>query len=221
MTVLTKRCNRCAQVKLVSEYYKGSERNRYGVLGTCKACKAEQRRDALIQSGRPVRRQGRDVERKRAMAATRYAARRDVLAAEARARMAALRASPEGRDRANASARKYKASKRATDPGFVVNARISRQVLRAIGDRKAGRPWESLLGYSLSELVEHLNRQIPKGYSLVDLGSKALHIDHIVPLTAFDVSTAEGVRAAWALSNLRPVEARVNLSKGARRLYLV
>ncbi|MFE8033834.1 hypothetical protein [Thiohalocapsa marina] len=67
----------------------------------------------------------------------------------------------------------------------------------------------------------HLERQMPKGWSLADIGGGAIHIDHIAPKSSFDISTPEGLRACWALANLRPVLAAVNLRKGAKREYLL
>jgi hypothetical protein len=111
--------------------------------------------------------------------------------------------------------------KMATDPAYVVNTRMRVAIKKALRGGKAGRRWESLVGYTLDELVQHLERQMPKGLTLADLGSGRLHIDHIVPKVEFDVTTDEGLRAAWALPNLRPVPAEVNLRKGAKRVTLL
>lgn len=48
----------------------------------------------------------------------------------------------------------------------------------------------------------------------------AWHIDHIVPKSMFDPTNAEDVAACWALTNLRPVWARVNMAKAAKAVYL-
>ncbi|KVU21222.1 hypothetical protein WK62_19750 [Burkholderia ubonensis] len=43
-----------------------------------------------------------------------------------------------------------------------------------------------------------------------------IHIDHRRPQSSFDLNDADQVRACWALSNLQPLWARDNLTKGAR-----
>lgn len=49
------------------------------------------------------------------------------------------------------------------------------------------------------------------------------HIDHIVPLSAFDITTedSDGFKRAWALSNLRPLWAAENLKKSSARNFLL
>lgn len=111
--------------------------------------------------------------------------------------------------------------KMGNDPAYVINMRMRNAIKKALRGGKAGRKWESLVGYTLEDLVRHLERQMPRGYALADIGGGRLHIDHIVPKVEFDVTTPEGLRAAWCLSNLRPVLAEVNLRKGARRETLL
>jgi hypothetical protein len=84
---------------------------------------------------------------------------------------------------------------------------------------KAG--WAELLGYGLTELVDHLRRTVPKRCSWADFLNGKLHIDHIVPRSLFDLSKAEELRACWSLSNLRLIPAAVNIKKGARRETLL
>lgn len=106
-------------------------------------------------------------------------------------------------------------------PGFVINQRMRTSIKKALRGRKAGRRWEALVGYTSADLVEHLMRQMPAGYTLADLGSGRIHIDHIVPKSAFDVTDPTELRACWSLANLRPVPAAVNLRKGSKRESLL
>jgi 5-methylcytosine-specific restriction endonuclease McrA len=49
------------------------------------------------------------------------------------------------------------------------------------------------------------------------------HIDHIIPISSFSFSSPEDpeFKAAWALTNLRPLWAAQNISKGAKREVLL
>jgi len=134
-----------------------------------------------------------------------------------RARLAERQQSPT---RGMTPAERYR-WRMANDPAFVINMRMRTAIKKALRGAKGGRRWETLVGYRLVDLVAHLERQMPKGYTLDDLGSGRIHIDHIVPKSAFDVTKDEGLRAAWALPNLRPVLAEVNLTKSARREFLL
>jgi hypothetical protein len=86
---------------------------------------------------------------------------------------------------------------------------------------KAGRPWESLVGYTAETLMRHLERQFLKGMTWENRGE--WEIDHITPLALFNFTTAEDpeFKAAWALSNLRPLWKADNYEKRAKRLYLL
>lgn len=105
----------------------------------------------------------------------------------------------------------------ATRPDYVINGRMRTSIKKALRGGKAGRAWEALVGYTLADLMAHLERQMPKGFTLDDFGAGRIHIDHIIPKSTFDVTNPAELRACWALSNLRPVTAKVNLKKGAKR----
>lgn len=49
------------------------------------------------------------------------------------------------------------------------------------------------------------------------------HVDHIVPLSSFDFATPDdpGFKAAWALTNLRPLWGLENMRKHAQRTHLI
>lgn len=77
------------------------------------------------------------------------------------------------------------------------------------------------LGYTMASLASHLERQFLPGMSWANRSE--WHIDHIVPLSSFTYSSPEDpeFRAAWALTNLRPLWAKANASKGRYRVHLL
>jgi hypothetical protein len=72
---------------------------------------------------------------------------------------------------------------------------------------------EKALGYSMSELRAHLECQFTDGMSWEEFRTGSIHIDHIRPLSTFDLDNKESVIAAWSLSNLRPLWAKDNLRR--------
>lgn len=78
---------------------------------------------------------------------------------------------------------------------------------------RAGRGIEGAIGYSMEQLRAHMERQFGKGMSWEKFRQGLIHIDHIRPLNTFDHTNPEEARAAWALSNLRPLWADENLRR--------
>jgi hypothetical protein len=110
--------------------------------------------------------------------------------------------------------------KRATAKGRL-ESNVSRAVNRALLKAKSREPSFNLLGFTVDELMRHLERQFLPGMIWENYGK--WHVDHILPLASFNYSSAKDdeFKAAWALTNLRPMWAKENISKGARRLHLV
>lgn len=87
---------------------------------------------------------------------------------------------------------------------------------------KSGAKWQDLVGYTAVDLMRHMERQFIKGMSWDNYG-KGWHIDHIVPVSAFQIESPQDdeFQQCWALSNLRPLWARENIVKRAKHLYLL
>lgn len=68
------------------------------------------------------------------------------------------------------------------------------------------------LGCSIAELEAHLERQFKPGMTWANYGE--WHIDHIKPLAKFDLTDRVQLLAACHYSNLQPLWAIENLSKG-------
>jgi hypothetical protein len=97
------------------------------------------------------------------------------------------------------------------DANFLLNKRMRNSIRKALAGGKSGRRWESLVGYSLANLVTHLESRFLQGMSWSNIGK--WHIDHRKPKSLFDASQ---IRECWALSNLQPLWAIDNLRKGSR-----
>lgn len=108
------------------------------------------------------------------------------------------------------------------DPAYRLHISVATLVRRSINERKAGRGWESLLGYDVDQLRAHLERQFVAGMTWENYGP-AWHVDHILPRASFEFDGPDhpDFKACWALSNLRPLWSRANRQKNAKRLHLL
>lgn len=71
----------------------------------------------------------------------------------------------------------------------------------------------NLLGCSIEELRTHLEKQFSEGMSWDNYGRNGWHVDHIKPLSSFDLLESEQQFKACHYSNLQPLWAEDNLRK--------
>ena len=98
-------------------------------------------------------------------------------------------------------------------PRGAINTRIAVLVRISLKGNKHGCHWENLVGYTLAQLMRHLEKHFLPGMSWE---TRSLwHIDHKIPLSAFNFECPQDIdfRRAWALKNLQPLWKQDNLVK--------
>ena len=75
---------------------------------------------------------------------------------------------------------------------------------------------ENLLGCSFDAFIKHLELQFKDGMSWDNRGKHGWHIDHIRPCASFDLSDPNQQSQCFHYTNMQPLWAVDNLSKGAR-----
>jgi hypothetical protein len=104
-----------------------------------------------------------------------------------------------------------------TDPAFRA-ARFFRTRFgawfKAQGLRKDRRVMDAV-GCTVEELMAHIEAQFQPGMTWDNWGLDGWHIDHIVPLASAG-DDIEAMTRLWHYTNLQPLWAADNLSKGAR-----
>lgn len=73
-----------------------------------------------------------------------------------------------------------------------------------------------LLGCSIEHARKHLESQFTEGMSWENYGFYGWHIDHLKPCASFDLTDPEQQRECFHYSNLQPLWAKDNLSKGCK-----
>ena len=116
--------------------------------------------------------------------------------------------------------RKYMKKRRRKDPKFHLDNNISNLIrcsLKVKKAKKAGRKWETLVGYSLEDLIKHLEKQFDSKMNWENYGSY-WSIDHIKPRSLFHYIYPEDpqFKECWALNNLQPLEKIENIIKSNR-----
>ena len=69
------------------------------------------------------------------------------------------------------------------------------------------------LGCDHDHLKKHIESQFIEGMTWENHGTHGWHIDHIIPLSVFDLSNHEDQRKAFHYTNLRPLWWQDNIAK--------
>ena len=205
-----KTCVKCKTEK-DEKYFSPSKSKRGGLYSRCKACRrgdAKARREKKREYD--ARHYAEDPERTRKNRERYYAENKERLKIKSDQWAAAH---PK---RITEFSRRANAKLYGTAKGKINNAMANR-MRHSLHGTKAGRSWESLVGYSVSDLLKHLEKQFTPEMTWENHGSY-WSIDHITPIAAFNFGRTEDIdfKKCWSLKNLRPLEAKANKRKGAR-----
>lgn len=211
---MPKYCWRCKTQKSADDFFK-NKRSKDGLQTCCKNCSKENNRNWRLGN----------IEKCRAYVNKCSAKNRDQRRDAAKAKYHQDIDKSREAARSRASRRKPKLAAYARNfrkrPDRAIHHRIGAQIRYALGSGKGGKSAFDLVGYSVEELMCHLERQFVRGMSWENMGE--WHIDHIIPINSFRISGPDdpAISLAWALTNLRPLWARENISKGDKRTLLV
>jgi len=110
--------------------------------------------------------------------------------------------------------REYSKNRTKIDPTFHLKTNVRGRICAALNGRSKAARSNELLGCSYEFFREYIERQFVNG---MNWGNRSeWHIDHKIPLAAFDLSKPEQQKVAFHYSNQRPLWKLENLKKGAK-----
>jgi len=118
--------------------------------------------------------------------------------------------------KANPEKRKAAYHRRLQNPQIRLCRAMSRGIWNSLKLGKAGQHWENFVDYTIDDLIKHLEQLFQPDMTLENYGT--WHVDHKIPQKVFNFTkpTHEDFKRCWALSNLQPLWAAENRSKGDR-----
>ena len=126
----------------------------------------------------------------------------------------------KNREHVSKKGREWIQNKRKTDDVFRFKDRLRTAVWQSIKERNITKINSTfdLLGYTLEELMIHLEKQFTEGMTWDNYGE--WHVDHKIPMASFNFETTEDMefKLCWCLDNLQPLWGPDNLSKGTKLL---
>jgi len=124
----------------------------------------------------------------------------------------AYRKRPDFKEKYNQYIRK----RRKNDTMFYITSIMRGRIRNAIKRSKSSKCSKTidLIGCSFKFLKQHIESQFKEGMSWEN--RKSFHIDHIRPLSSFDLNDPEQQKAACHWTNLQPLTPEENLKKAAK-----
>jgi len=116
---------------------------------------------------------------------------------------------------------KYKRDRKHNDINFKLRQDLSSMVSNSLKKFLIGKEYNNLYtieltGCSMEKLKQHLEKQFKPGMSWNNWSQFGWHIDHIKPRALFNLMNPEEQRKCFHYTNLQPLWAEENLSKGDR-----
>ncbi len=229
-TIKTKLCRRCGkEYPKTFEYFYWGNRTKGWLYSYCRKCSAidsKKYRDKNLDKCRAI---SREYHREHKEQCRRNSDRWVKLNRKS-VRANYKRWSDNNREKISENGRKYRenniAKRKATKqlssaksnstPKGLLSNRIRAGVKSSLRGKKNGMKWESLVGYTCDDLIQHLEKLFKDGMGWHNRDQ--WHVDHIIPIKAFNFTKPEheDFKRCWALKNLRPMWAKENISKGAK-----
>lgn len=112
----------------------------------------------------------------------------------------------------------YKNNRSKTDPEFKLISTLRSRLYSALKSKNAKKCDKTLelTGCSISFLKGYLEAKFTEDMSWEKLGIHGIHIDHIIPCAKFNLLIEDEQRKCFHYTNLQPLWAKDNLSKGAK-----
>lgn len=219
-----KKCSKCEEIKTLDKYY-SSKQQKSGYSSCCKKCYSlirKKRRSKNTDKYKKASLLWRNNNRERAIKTNREWRKNN----KEKHKIATKKWREKNKEKVKETrrnwiennrkkTREYSAKKRLKVSKRISNS-ISSSILLSIKKNKSGMSWEKLVNFSFEEFKKRFEKLFADGMSWDNYGRNGWHVDHIIPISAFNFEKPEDddFKRCWALSNLQPMWAKENISKG-------
>jgi len=207
----TKVCPKCNQEKPLTGFHK-HKNCKFGVYPVCKVCRNEDQKEYYQKNKDKRSKYYKEYQQNN---------RDKILERRKEYRQKNKDKIAEYRQKNKDKRAEYERSIYNTNPQFKISQllRIRTRELVRKGKAKKFCGYNDYIGCTPQELVEHLESQFHEcpstGKAMTWDNHGEWHIDHIRPLASFDLTKEEEFLQAHHYTNLQPLWAEENLSKGA------
>jgi len=203
----TKVCTKCGVKKFLNEFYKRKE-GRIGVFSECKVCLCLRNRKWQADNPGKGKSKWHIKNRKKA----KEFSQKWRFENPEKIKDIAHRWRNKNIEYLKKYQQEYYKNKKK-DPAYKLNKAISWGVWSSLKGNKKNKQWEDLVGYTLKDLKQYIEKLFLVGMTWDNYGE--WHLDHKIPKSVFNFTKPEheDFKKCWALSNLQPMWAEDNLKK--------
>jgi hypothetical protein len=96
---------------------------------------------------------------------------------------------------------------------YKLTCNLRSRIWKVLKGLNKSEPTMKLVGCSIDQLKQHIEKQFKKGMSWDNWGIYGWHIDHIKPCASFDLTKESEQKKCFHYTNLQPLWAKENLKK--------
>lgn len=210
-----KYCYQCKQYKNITEFYKNRAHSD-GFSTLCKICSNIYTKNYRQRNKEKVRSHNRksyhnNVEKRRSYRKKYYKENKEKLNTYNR------KYNQENKKILNAKANVRRKAKLHYDLNFKIRLNLRNRMHQALkGNYKSGSAVQDL-GCSIDEYIKYIEAKFTEGMTWENYGE--WHLDHIKPLTSFDLIDRQQFLEAAHYTNYQPLWAEDNLRKGRKEKW--
>jgi hypothetical protein len=222
----TKTCTKCGEKKeATTDFFYKQKRGKYGLRADCKVCSREDQVRRLREKNPPVfefpaSKVCTGECGKEYMATTEFFFKKEGgkygLKAMCKTCNNISSKHHDNKPETKQRRRKRHKERQQDDLRYKLTKALRSRLYKTVeGNSKSASTLE-LVGCTLEYLKNHLESQFTDGMSWDNYGKYGWHIDHIIPCASFDLTDPAQQRECFHFSNLQPLWAKDNWSKGAK-----
>ena len=110
----------------------------------------------------------------------------------------------------------YHLKKIKTNINYKLKCALRSRISKFFKRVKKSKKTSELIGCDYETVRLHLEKQFKEGMTWENHGLYGWHIDHIIPCASFDLTDPEQQKKCFHYTNLQPLWAKENISKGAK-----
>ena len=88
-----------------------------------------------------------------------------------------------------------------------------KKIRGSIKNRKLNPSFTKMFGFIIDQFLENIELKLTGNMTMGDFINGEIHIDHIIPVSAFNHSDPGQFKACWSLDNMQPLRPEDNVAK--------